>query len=78
MTIIHIKSMLCITGQPSRHLVETDDDDVTSKAMYDDSIIVVYFLDDETLDEQRELARRLNRVRLSENTSDICDTTSKL
>lgn len=76
MTIIHIKSMLCITGQPSRHLVATDDDDdVTSKAMYDDSIIVVYFLDDETLDEEEELARRLDHVRL--NTSGISDT-SKL
>lgn len=76
MTIIHIKSMLCITGQPSRHLVATDDDDVTSKTMYDNSIIVVYFLDDETLDEEEELARRLDHVRL--NTSGISDTTSKL
>ena len=68
--------MLCITGQPSRHLVATDDDDVTSKTMYDNSIIVVYFLDDETLDQAEELARRLDHVRL--NTSGISDTTSKL
>lgn len=46
--------------------------------MYDDSIIVVYFLDDETLDEEGELARRLNHVRLSENTSGISDTRGKL
>ena len=67
--------MLCITGQPSRHLVATDDD-VTSKAMYDNSIIVVYFLDDETLAEEEELARRLDHVRL--NTSGTSDTRGKL
>ena len=62
--------MLCITGQPSRHLVATDDD-VTSKAMYDNSIIVVYFLDDETLDEEEEMARRLEHICVN-------DTLSKL